>query len=75
VPIYEFQCASCGERFEILCGLSEREEKSVCPACGGRDVAQVLGGFQVGISRTRLNPGVFERKQGQKPQYKPPREG
>jgi putative FmdB family regulatory protein len=75
VPVYEFQCASCGERFEILCGLSEREEKGVCPACGGRDVSQVLGGFQVGISRTRLNPGVFERKKGQAPTYKPPREG
>jgi putative FmdB family regulatory protein len=75
VPIYEFQCASCGERFEILCSHSVRDEKAVCPSCGGRDVAQVLGGFQVGISRTRMNPGVFERKKGQRPEYKPPNEG
>ena len=44
----------------------------MCPSCGGRDVAQVLSGFQVGISRTRMNPGVFERKKGQRPEYKPP---
>jgi len=75
VPIYEYQCASCGERFEILCGHSERDEKAVCPSCGGRDVAQVLGGFQVGISRTKLNPGVFEREKGKRPEYKPPKEG
>jgi putative FmdB family regulatory protein len=75
VPIYEYQCASCGERFEILCGHSERDEKAVCPSCGGRDVRQVLGGFQVGISRTRLNPGVFEHKKGQKTEYKPPKQG
>ena len=75
MPIYEYQCASCGERFEILCNHSERHERAVCPACGGTDVEPVLGGFQVGISRSRLNPGVFERKKGQKPEYKPPKEG
>ncbi len=42
------------------------------PSCGGRKVSQVFGGFTVGISRTRLNPGVFERKKGEAPKYKPP---
>ena len=74
MPIYEFQCASCGERFEVLCNHSEREEKAVCPACGGRDVVPIMGGFRVGISRTRLNPGVFERKKGEAPVYRPPKE-
>jgi putative FmdB family regulatory protein len=72
MPIYEYQCAKCGERFEIVSSLSERDEKAVCPACGGREVSQVFGGFRVGISRTRFNPGVFERKKGQAPKYKPP---
>jgi putative FmdB family regulatory protein len=75
MPVYEFQCAACGERFEILCGLAERDEKAVCPSCDGRDVTQVLAGFRVGISRTRLNPGHFERKKGQAPEYKPPAGG
>ena len=72
MPIYEFQCAKCGERFEIVSSHAERDEKAVCPSCGGRDVSQVFGGFRVGISRTRLNPGVFERKKGEAPRYKPP---
>jgi len=72
VPIYEYTCSRCGERFEIMCGLSEREEKALCPACGSRDVAQVMGGFTVGISRSRLNPGHFERAKGKAPEYKPP---
>jgi putative FmdB family regulatory protein len=75
MPVYEFQCAACGERFEILCGLAERDDKAVCPSCGGRGVTQVLGGFRVGISRTRLNPGHFERKKGRAPEYKPPSGG
>jgi putative FmdB family regulatory protein len=72
MPVYEYQCAKCGERFEIVSNLSERDEKAVCPVCGGRKVSQVFGGFRVGISRTRLNPGVFERKKGQAPKHKPP---
>jgi putative FmdB family regulatory protein len=75
MPLYEFRCAACGEHFEILSTLAERDEKAVCPSCGGRDVSQVLGGFTVGIARTRLNPGVFERTKGQAPKYKPPAGG
>ncbi len=75
MPLYEFQCASCGERFEIVSSHAEREENAVCPACGGRDVSQVFGGFTIGISRTKLNPGVFERKKGKAPEYKPPAGG
>ena len=72
MPLYEFRCASCGERFEIISSDAERDENAVCPSCGGRDVSQVFGGFTVGISRTRLNPGVFEHKKGKPTEYKPP---
>ena len=72
MPIYEFQCAKCGERFEIVCSHADREENAVCPACGARDAAQVFGGFRVGISRTKLNPGTFVRERHEKPTYKAP---
>jgi putative FmdB family regulatory protein len=75
MPIYEFRCSSCDEPFEILSSLADRDEEAVCPSCGGHDVTQVLGGFTVGISRTKLNPGVFERKKGKAPEYKPPAGG
>jgi len=75
MPVYEFTCSGCGERFEIVCSLADREDKAVCPRCGGREVARVYGGFKVGISRTRLNPGHFERKKGKAPEYKPPADG
>jgi putative FmdB family regulatory protein len=75
MPVYEFQCKKCGERFEIVSSHAEREANAVCPACGEREAAQVFGGFKVGISRTRLNPGTFERKRGQKPTHKAPDKG
>jgi putative FmdB family regulatory protein len=73
MPVYEFKCTKCGERFEIVSSHAERDGKAVCPACGGREVEQVFGGFKVGISRTRLNPGTFERPRGGRPEYTPPR--
>ncbi|HET6497020.1 MAG TPA: FmdB family zinc ribbon protein [Thermoleophilia bacterium] len=42
VVAYEFKCKECGEQFEIECHMDEREEKAVCPKCGGRNVESVL---------------------------------
>ncbi len=37
MPIYEFECSSCGHRFDRLQKISD-PDPSVCPAC---DVAEV----------------------------------
>jgi putative FmdB family regulatory protein len=33
MPIYEFECASCGHRFDRLQKLSD-DDPTVCPSCG-----------------------------------------
>lgn len=33
MPIYDYVCTACGERFAALVKVSEREHAS-CPACG-----------------------------------------
>ena len=33
MPIYEYECISCGRVHETL--VRSREEPSACPACGG----------------------------------------
>jgi putative FmdB family regulatory protein len=35
MPLYEYECASCGVRFERLQHLDEEPVKT-CPECGGR---------------------------------------
>ncbi len=35
MPIYEFVCSRCGERFELLLPMSKAQEKASCPKCGG----------------------------------------
>lgn len=39
MPIYEYKCRGCGERFEHL---HRGEETPVCPACGGRELEKQM---------------------------------
>jgi putative FmdB family regulatory protein len=73
MPIYEFICGTCGTTFEIFSSLADREEKSTCPECGGRDVKPVFSSVSLGGSRSSVNPGVFVRpgRPGAKPYHKP----
>ncbi len=40
MPIYEFECAACGNRFEEL--VPEPEAVSACPRCGGERTKRVF---------------------------------
>ncbi|MEI6724697.1 MAG: zinc ribbon domain-containing protein [Actinomycetes bacterium] len=64
MPVYEFTCDACGETFEIISSLADRDEKAVCPACGGREVKAVFSSVSLGGSRSSVNPGVFVRPNG-----------
>jgi putative FmdB family regulatory protein len=50
MPTYEFRCADCGHTFEVTAHIADRDEKAVCPECGGRDVKTVFRAFAVGKS-------------------------
>ena len=33
MPIYEYRCDSCSEKFEVLTRFAERDSAQMCPAC------------------------------------------
>jgi putative FmdB family regulatory protein len=35
MPIYEFECAKCGARFEELVGVGQ---EAPCPSCGSQEI-------------------------------------
>jgi putative FmdB family regulatory protein len=41
MPIYEYECAKCGNRFEILQRIDEKPELH-CEKCQGDDIRRVL---------------------------------
>ena len=44
MPIYEFDCRPCKERFELLIGIS-RVGEAKCPKCGSGRVRRVMSMF------------------------------
>jgi putative FmdB family regulatory protein len=44
MPIYDYQCRSCGEEFELLVLKGTVAE---CPSCQSQDLEQLLSGFSV----------------------------
>ncbi len=50
MPIYEFDCPSCGQPFEELVRSSEAAKDVVCPSCGSRKVKRKLSLFAAKVS-------------------------
>jgi putative FmdB family regulatory protein len=43
MPIYEFNCTSCGHDFETL--VFSASEAINCPACGSQEARKLMSGF------------------------------
>ncbi len=44
MPLFEYSCEKCGERFEALVPRAEAD-RAVCPKCGSRRVRRELSTF------------------------------
>ncbi|MBW2260618.1 MAG: zinc ribbon domain-containing protein [Deltaproteobacteria bacterium] len=45
MPIYEFHCTRCQERFEEILRNLDQAEEVVCPECGSERVDRLQSGF------------------------------
>ena len=52
MPIYEYRCSECGEKFEKLVRLSTSTSEIECPKCGGRKVDKLISTFCARMSST-----------------------
>lgn len=42
MPIYEYVCVDCGEKFEKMVRFSEMDQSPDCPQCQGKDTHKKL---------------------------------
>lgn len=43
MPIYEYECTACGERFDkLIRSMSQAPPEIVCPACQSLDVQRLI---------------------------------
>ena len=55
MPTYRFSCKRCGQEFRIRTTIRDKEERRIpWPACGSKDLKQLLTG-QIHLNY-RINP-------------------
>jgi putative FmdB family regulatory protein len=59
MPLYEYDCAQCGKRFEVLV---RGPQAIACPACGHAGVERVLSMFAVSSESSRQANVASARK-------------
>lgn len=48
MPLYEYRCEGCGERFEVLQRMGEGPDGLSCPRCGDASPRRQLSTFAAG---------------------------
>jgi len=51
MPIYEFRCVACNQRFEKLCPVGETGLNINCPGCGKQGPGRVMSSFSAKSSK------------------------
>jgi len=50
MPIYEYECPSCGERFELRRSMADSDSEISCPKCGAEHPRRVFSAFATAFS-------------------------
>ncbi|MFQ6101185.1 MAG: zinc ribbon domain-containing protein [Anaerolineae bacterium] len=58
MPIYEYRCDECGERFELFVRSSAQRTAPTCPRCGSLRVQKAISLFGVGGAGGNSKPSA-----------------
>ena len=50
MPIYEYECSKCGNKFEMRRGLTDKDASLKCPKCGAAQPKRVFSTFSTNQS-------------------------
>jgi len=50
MPIYTYACKDCGEKFDLLIGVTSEKTELKCKKCNGGNISRILSPFAVGNS-------------------------
>ncbi|MFH1771265.1 MAG: zinc ribbon domain-containing protein [Candidatus Omnitrophota bacterium] len=56
MPVYTFICKDCGEKFDLLIGVTSEDAELKCGKCGSKKVEKVFSNFSVGSSHGKSDP-------------------
>ncbi|MGE5125964.1 MAG: FmdB family zinc ribbon protein [Betaproteobacteria bacterium] len=58
MPLYEYRCATCGSRFEVLRRVGQGPEGLACPQCGQQDVEKEYSTFAGSVAGSGSGGGA-----------------
>ena len=47
MPIYSYVCKDCGEKFDLLVGVTAEREELKCKKCGSNNITNEVTGFNI----------------------------
>lgn len=50
MPVYSYICKNCGEKFDLLVGVTIEKEELRCKKCGSKKIVRGISSFSVGKS-------------------------
>ena len=75
MPRYEYACGACGEPFELVRRMEERDAPVACPACGGAGERQVSMPVVARKAPRDARGALAPRPPGQRPTMEQKRRG
>src|SRR5918999_3719104 len=67
MALYEYKCAECEERFDLMRPMGAADDLAPCPECGSEDSRRVISNFATitpGASGLSTNPVMDARMSG-----------
>ncbi|MDP8290142.1 MAG: zinc ribbon domain-containing protein [Candidatus Susulua stagnicola] len=57
MPVYTYICKDCGNRFDLLIGMTSTKPELKCRKCNSQNIEKVLSGFGIGGSGDSSSSG------------------
>ena len=54
MPVYTYVCKDCGEKFDLLIGVTSEKTEEKCKKCASTNIGKVLSLFSMGNSGGKL---------------------
>lgn len=64
MPIYEYRCESCAEKFEVLTRFAERDTAQMCPVCESTKTRVLVSSFAVAGGESSASDFMSESSSG-----------
>ena len=55
MPVYTYVCKDCGNKFDLLIGVTSEKTELKCKKCGSKNIEKTIGLFTVGSSSDKTS--------------------